>query len=181
VFEWFRRRTSHLAALSQAPILAEATSNACGKYQPLHKYLKGRFASAVVLKMSEIEDLLGFSLPAPARAERDWWTAADPHTAEGDYSRAWTRASRTAEPNLAAGTVMFERKGTADRRGVRHSASADDGGHRMRGPNRGEEGSDHGRQRRQERQAEESAAAGEETEGQGTTEDRQRAATNPCG
>jgi hypothetical protein len=109
MFEWFRRRTSsHLAALSQAPILGEATSNPCGKYQPLHKYLKGRFATAVVLKMSEIEDLLGFSLPAVARADREWWTVADPHTSEGDYSRAWTRASRTAEPNLTAGTVVFE-------------------------------------------------------------------------
>ena len=29
-------------------------------------------------------------------------------TPEGDYSRAWTRASRTAEPNLTAGTVVFE-------------------------------------------------------------------------
>ena len=109
MFEWFRRRTSpHLAALSQASILGETASPPCGKYQPLHKYLKGRFATVVVLKMSEIEDLLGFSLPAHARADREWWTVADPHTPEGDYSRAWTRASRTAEPNLTAGTVVFE-------------------------------------------------------------------------
>ena len=117
MFEWFRRRTSpHGAALSQAPILGEAASNPCGKYQPLHKYLKGRFATAVVLKISEIEDLLGFSLPALARADRDWWTVADQNTPEGDYSRAWTRASRTAEPNLTAGTVMFE-----ERRGFHRS------------------------------------------------------------
>jgi hypothetical protein len=109
MFAWFRRRTStHPAARSQASILGETTSKACGKYHPLHKYLKGRFATAVVLKMSEIEDLLGFPLPALARADREWWTVADPHTSEGDYSRAWTRANRTAEPNLTAGTVMFE-------------------------------------------------------------------------
>ena len=184
MFEWIRRRTaSHLAARSQAPVLGEPTSNACGKYQPLHKYLQGRFATAVVLKMSEIEDLLGFSLPPLARTDRDWWTAADPHTADGEYSRAWTRASRTAEPHLTAGTVVFERKGTADTRGVRHPVSADDSGyrHRVRPPILGAEGSDDGRQRRQERQAKKSAAAGEETAGQGATEDRPGAATNTCG
>lgn len=109
MFDWFRRRASppHPGRW-RAPILGETVSSPCGKYQPLHKYLKGRFASTVVLKISEVEDLLGFSLPAHARADREWWTVADPHTSEGDYSRAWTRASRTAEPNLIAGTVVFE-------------------------------------------------------------------------
>jgi hypothetical protein len=39
-----------------------------GKYVSLYKYLDGRFADRVVLKFTEIEDLLGFALPDLARA-----------------------------------------------------------------------------------------------------------------
>lgn len=79
-----------------------------GEYQLLHKYLRDRFADRVVLTFGEIEDLLGFPLPEPARVERAWWDAA----ATGDrtpQSAAWAFADRTATVNLKAGNVMFER------------------------------------------------------------------------
>ncbi len=41
----------------------------CGKGQLLYKYLSERYAQRVVLKFSEIEDLLGFSLPEQARRQ----------------------------------------------------------------------------------------------------------------
>jgi hypothetical protein len=57
----------------------------------------------------EIEDILGFALPAAARTDGTWWTIADRNTSEGGYSDAWTKASRSAVPKLSAGTVVFER------------------------------------------------------------------------
>ena len=81
----------------------------CGKYEPLHKYLNDRYATVVVLTLSEIEDILGFALPAPARTDRAWWTVADADTPAGPYADAWKSASRTAMPNLVTRAVVFER------------------------------------------------------------------------
>lgn len=79
-----------------------------GQYHLLHKYLRDRFADRVVLRLGEIEDLLGFPLPAEARLDRTWWDGgtAD-RTAQSD---AWTFAHRTATVNLRAGSVVFERQ-----------------------------------------------------------------------
>jgi hypothetical protein len=79
------------------------------EYRPLHTYLSERFADVVVLKLAEIEDLLGFTLPHPARLQREWWTAPDADAEPSAQSRAWTAAHRTASPNLQAETVRFER------------------------------------------------------------------------
>ena len=81
-----------------------------GGYAPLQKYLTDRYAERVVLTFSEIEDLIGFTLPAGARSEPAWW--ADP-VADGprsDQSRSWTQAHRTATANLHARTVLFVRE-----------------------------------------------------------------------
>ena len=73
-----------------------------GKYSFLHKYLDGRYADTVVLTFQQIEDLLGFALPPPARTDLDYWTHAE-------WADVWKLAHRTAKPNLAAGHVVFER------------------------------------------------------------------------
>jgi hypothetical protein len=75
------------------------------EYQPLHKYLAGRYADALVLTFAQMEDLLGFPLPAAAR-EAAWWANDE---ATGLHSRAWTQAARTAVPNLGASIVLFDR------------------------------------------------------------------------
>lgn len=72
-------------------------------YVPLYAYLDHRYASNVVLTFDQIESLLHFPLPTPARTECEWWTDTDAHTA------AWAAAGRTATPNLAARTVSFVR------------------------------------------------------------------------
>lgn len=82
-----------------------------GKYLLLYKYLEERYANVVVLTFSEIEDLLGFSLPEQARLSEGWWTdAADAHVPGSNYSDSWILARRTARPNLRAHTVSFERQ-----------------------------------------------------------------------
>jgi hypothetical protein len=81
----------------------------CGKGQLLYKYLSERYAQRVVLTFSEIEDLLGFSLPDQARRHRGWWTDAATDRDPLNYADSWTLANRSASPNLLAQTVVFER------------------------------------------------------------------------
>jgi hypothetical protein len=76
------------------------------EYLALYTYLEHRYASVVVLTFEQIEALLGFALPTPARTEREWWTdIVDTQC----HCAAWTGAGRTAAPNLAAGNITFER------------------------------------------------------------------------
>ena len=79
------------------------------EYLPLHKYLDGRYADTVVLTFAEVEDLLGISLPAAARTEPAWWANGDEGGTVSPQSHSWTRANRTARPNLRAEVVMFDR------------------------------------------------------------------------
>lgn len=80
-----------------------------GPYAALSAYLSGRFADDIVLTFAQIEDLLGFALPADARVRTEWWLNEDLDGARSPQWHAWTGASRTATPNLFARTVRFER------------------------------------------------------------------------
>ena len=79
-----------------------------GRYGSLHAHLERRYADSVVLTFKQIEDLIGFPLPALARTRREWWTSES----EGEQppqSDAWILAGRSASPNLSAKTVAFAR------------------------------------------------------------------------
>jgi hypothetical protein len=80
-----------------------------GKYGSLYKYLKERYADTVVLTFGQVEDLLGFALPAPARVDPVWWINRSEDTAEPSLFDAWILADRTATPNIMARNVVFER------------------------------------------------------------------------
>ena len=86
--------------------MEETALHVPSEYRALYIYLEHRYASVVVLTLEQIEALLGFALPTPARTEREWWSDID---ATYDHSTAWTGAGRTAAPNLPAGTITFER------------------------------------------------------------------------
>ena len=75
-------------------------------YLPLYAYLGRRHASVVALTFAQMETLLGFALSTVARTEADWWTRGE---RTHRHVAAWTRAGRRAAPDLAAGTVTFER------------------------------------------------------------------------
>ena len=79
-----------------------------GKYQPLHEYLRDRFANRVVLTFAEIEALLGTSLPDAARSDLRWWEVPAA-TLPSEHSDAWICANRRAEVNFPAGRVVFDR------------------------------------------------------------------------
>jgi hypothetical protein len=111
MFDWMNRRgsTASNEAKPQAEAATRHRGKEAGKYRLLYEYLQRRYADTVVLTFGQIEDLLGFALPDPARTAREWWTIADMSTAEARCSDAWTLANRTASPNLLAQTVVFER------------------------------------------------------------------------
>jgi hypothetical protein len=99
-----------------APAAASADVPAAAKrlsvpreYLSLHKYLDNRFADTVVLTFGEIEDLLGFRLPDPARLQLEWWANRGADGTSSAQSCSWIQASRIATANLQARTVAFER------------------------------------------------------------------------
>lgn len=109
---WIKRWESIMRDRAANVEVPEPKREACdpsSKYLSLYTYLENRYANTVVLTFSQIEDLLGFALPAIARTHQDWWAAADPRTEKSPYSDAWIRAGRTAKPNLLAKNVVFER------------------------------------------------------------------------
>jgi len=111
MLDWMKRRIS-TSIPTREPDAETATPSGrvvSGKYLLLYKYLEDRYATTVVLTFGEIEDLLGFSLPEQARLSQEWWTEADPRGPDANYSDSWTRARRTAMPNLRSHTVVFER------------------------------------------------------------------------
>jgi hypothetical protein len=80
-----------------------------GTYLLLYKYLDERYADTVVLTFAQVEDVLGFALPAQARQQAAWWTDVPADAATANYSDSWVLADRTAVPNLLARTVAFDR------------------------------------------------------------------------
>lgn len=80
-----------------------------GPYRLLHDYLRQRYADSVVLTFSQIEDLIGFSLPSEARSDQGWWHRGTAVATDAHCSDAWVLAKRTARPNLRAQTVIFDR------------------------------------------------------------------------
>jgi hypothetical protein len=88
---------------------ASDTFAVTSEHRLLHKYLHDRYADRIVLTFSEIEDLLGFTLPDVARIDQAWWADADPDSTRSPQSLAWTQANRTARPKLQARIVVFER------------------------------------------------------------------------
>jgi hypothetical protein len=111
MLEWIKRRIGTPARRREPDAVPTKPPGRAmsGKYVLLHKYLENRYANTVVLTFSQIEDLLGFSLPEQARQEQAWWTEGAASAAGPSYADAWILASRSAKPNLVAHTVTFER------------------------------------------------------------------------
>ena len=64
-----------------------------------------------MLTFEQIEDLLGLSLPGPARVEPEWLGTPQALADRSKQSKAWTLARRTASVNLPAQCVTYEREG----------------------------------------------------------------------
>ncbi len=108
---WIQKNWGTGAQANAAPVPRAVTSPAGTvpeKYRALNKYLTERYADAVTLTFGQIEDVLGSALPPVARTQHDWWTMSAT-SGEHAQSNAWTLAGRTAQPNIGAQTVLFER------------------------------------------------------------------------
>jgi hypothetical protein len=101
------RPTARKRPERDADVAASEPPGLSRRSAPLFKYLDDRYAEAVVLTFGEIEDLLGFALPALARLSDAWWTAPEPDAVQ--FADSWIQAGRTARPNLQARTVAFDR------------------------------------------------------------------------
>lgn len=83
-----------------------------GKYAALYDHLSARTDSRWCASFSEVEAVLGFSLPASARRYPAWW--ANQHGGGHSHARAWQEAGwKTVDVNIRAGTLAFERMGGA--------------------------------------------------------------------
>ena len=110
LLDWrkWRRRATPVASTSTILPLERTAPHVPGEYLSLYTYLERRYSSIVVLTFEQMEALLGFALPASACSEPDWWTR--PAMPRHRHSAAWTKAGRTATPNLVAKIVTFERR-----------------------------------------------------------------------
>jgi hypothetical protein len=109
-FDWLTHRgLTTQTASSRVEHLVRDNRPVAGEYELLHKYLRDRYSDRVVLTFGELEDLLGFSLPALARVHVAWWDGGDFVSAPSTQSFAWRLAGRTATVNLPAQSVVFER------------------------------------------------------------------------
>ena len=79
-------------------------------FEPLHKYLRDRYADRLVLTFAEIEDLLGVALPDAAKTQGTWWDTPGRSAARSAQADAWVLAGRTATVNMGARIVVFERE-----------------------------------------------------------------------
>jgi len=79
-----------------------------GKYAPLHTYLVGQTAKAVVLSFYSVEQILGFKLPLSARHRREWW--GNENQATTRHTIHWRGRSPDGRPTRtwAAGRSRFQ-------------------------------------------------------------------------
>ena len=81
-----------------------------GKYQRLHRHLRGLQAQEWRTSFGEIEAIIGFELPASARLHRPWW-ANQRRGAGHSQALAWSVAGwETAEVDMDAEELLFRRK-----------------------------------------------------------------------
>ncbi len=76
-----------------------------GKYEPLPQFLKSRSSNEVRLDFSDIESILGFSLPQSAYRYEAWWSN---NPVGHSHAKSWLAAGwRTEAVDLAARKVTF--------------------------------------------------------------------------
>ena len=79
------------------------------KYYPLYTYLKEQSKDELSLSLSEIEELLGVSLPSSARTRRAWWSNRSHGAVQAD---AWMQAGYHVETiDLDNERITFRKPG----------------------------------------------------------------------
>lgn len=93
-----------------------------GKYAPLYRYLRARSGRQWRVSFTDVEALLGFTLPRSARLLRSWWSnRRDSHGYA--HSLAWQLAGwRTAAVDLEHESLVFEREETSGEQARLHGS-----------------------------------------------------------
>ncbi|MCL4835744.1 MAG: helix-turn-helix domain-containing protein [Caldilineaceae bacterium] len=82
---------------------------ATSKYYPLQEFLRQSGEDEIALSFGKIEEILGVSLPATARAQRAWWSNRSSGAVQAN---AWMLAGYHAEEvDVANERVTFRRPG----------------------------------------------------------------------
>ncbi len=107
---WLGGRYRPTPSFSQGgPPMSPSPSTSRGgrsRYDGLHEYLSQRTEPVVRLSFTEIERIIGGSLPASARRYRPWW--ANEQSGTHVHARAWLDAGRrTAGVDLNSAIVDF--------------------------------------------------------------------------
>jgi len=77
------------------------------KYAPLTQWLNYQ-PRPVAASFRQIENLLGFQLPASARTYPAWWANERNPNTRHRHALSWLNAGRTASPDLRRGIVIFD-------------------------------------------------------------------------
>lgn len=78
-----------------------------GKYEALGQFLRGQPTEEVPLSFSEIEQVIGGTLPHSAYVHRPWWSNNPSNSA---MTRVWLEAGfRTERVDMAAKKLVFKR------------------------------------------------------------------------
>lgn len=78
------------------------------KYAPLGGYLQRQRVDRITLTFSQIEQILGFVLPASAHTFRQWWE--NDEQSNRAPASSWMEAGwKTVDVSLTAGRVTFIR------------------------------------------------------------------------
>lgn len=99
-----------------------------GKYAPLYRSLRMRSERRWRVSFTDIEAVLGFTLPESARLHRPWWSNQRNRRGYA-HSLAWQLAGwRTAAVDLEHESLVFEREETIGEKAHPHGSPAPGGG-----------------------------------------------------
>lgn len=91
-----------------------------GKYAPLYRSLRMRSERRWRVSFTDIEAVLGFTLPESARLHRPWWSNQRNRRGYA-HSLAWQLAGwRTAAVDLEHESLVFEREETIGKKARPH-------------------------------------------------------------
>lgn len=95
--------TATISSSDRPTFPSECTNS---KYQPLSEYLYGKWEKRIALTYDNLEEILGFKLPASAyKLPHSYWANTEYHP----YAKSWLLLGYKAKVNIEAKTVTFER------------------------------------------------------------------------
>jgi hypothetical protein len=77
------------------------------RYDSLTTFLLGQPPGPVTMTFRQLNTLLGFSIPTPARKYQSWWVNETDQNTRNRQCRSWLNANRKACADLKHGVITF--------------------------------------------------------------------------